>query len=204
MGAFVIGNTLLQARLKPALMQATVTPVAVLLRALAALEQNTQEGSRFGMAAHASFRDFLEELQNLGSSFVRLGFLFLLEARLLALSSFLALATFTASPGIWRRGRLNMSIGLSFSVSFGSGLPRQGTQADSHLRHMHVPLCQGVQWRVCCGRDFQRSPGLLGDELPELSIGVEGLSDRDIPVARQAVGHELWIETNGHATSLAQ
>ena len=59
MRTFVIGDTLLQARRKPALMQATVTPVAVLLRALAALEQNTQEGPRFGMAAHASFGDFL-------------------------------------------------------------------------------------------------------------------------------------------------
>ena len=143
MRTLVKRDTLLQARLKPALMQATVAPVAVLLRALAVLEQHTQEGSRFGMAAHASLGDFFEELQNLRSAFVRLGVVLLLEVRLLAFAALRALATFTASP-TWWWGRFDMSIGLSFAVSFGSGLSRQGTQADSHLRHMHVPLCQGV------------------------------------------------------------
>ena len=80
MAALAVRHPLLQAVLVPTVVKTSVTSVLVLLRALAVLEENTEELAGLRHAGYTVLRHLLEELQDLGTLGVRVA---LVKLRLL-------------------------------------------------------------------------------------------------------------------------
>lgn len=65
--ALAIGNTLTQAILVPAVVKSTVAAILRLVRALAMLEEDTEELASLRHAGHTVLGDVLKQLQNLSA-----------------------------------------------------------------------------------------------------------------------------------------
>ena len=209
MATLAIRNALLEAVLLPTVVQAAVAPGLRLIGALAVLEQHTQELARLRHAGHTIFRHIFKELQDLSSSGVHLTVIPFPLARAAFVTFPFASSTATfALTGI-KRAAFSLA---AFIALTSAGDLRQIGQAYLHTGVSLQTIHKGVQGRFDAADNLDSTPALLSKNLPQLTVGIEGLRYAGELMARGRVtgdGIEQgsvpgFLDRKGHQSDLVE